>query len=69
VRAEVVGVSVPDTPEGVRDLAATNPGDSSPGAQREQQRAKRSFVGIRWQFEKKWRGKSSASGIETITFE
>ena len=38
--AEVVGVSVPDTPEGVRDLAATNPGDSSPGAQREQQRAK-----------------------------
>ena len=40
VLAEVVGVSVPDTPEGVRDLAATNPGDSSPGAQREQQRAK-----------------------------
>ena len=40
MRAEVVGVSVPDTPEGVRDLAATNPGDSSPGAQREQQRAK-----------------------------
>ena len=36
VLAEVVGVSVPDTPEGVRDLAATNPGDSSPGAQREQ---------------------------------
>ena len=40
VRAEVVGVSVPDTPEGVRDLAATNPGDSPSGAQREQQTAK-----------------------------
>ena len=45
VRAAVVCVSVPDTPEGVRDLAATNPGDSSSGAQREQQRAKEE---LRW---------------------